>query len=315
MALACVRTVWCGRRGRRRGREREARQPSASVTRSGTLSGVARKFDHVSENGSVPTQNSLPSGSAITTQWEPSSSMGAAGQHHDDPYRCLLVLGRAVGWLTATGDKPVMSLPRFGRHLNGWRVAARQEGVGVPNDRKPYPPEFRAEAVRLSLQRGKRWKEVAAELGSAPRRSGCGASRPRWTPARPRGLPAANRRSCAGCASRCGCWPKSATSPRRPWLSSCGRPIGDEQVPGAGRAGEGPPRCLPVVPRAGRAARELLRLEGRPAQPAGAAGCLADRQGPGDPHGRPWHLRRPAHPRRAAPWPRASGWAASGSPA
>jgi transposase len=37
--------------------------------------------------------------------------------------------------------------------------------VGVPNYRKPYPPEFRAEAVRLSLQRGERWKEVAAELG------------------------------------------------------------------------------------------------------------------------------------------------------
>jgi len=35
----------------------------------------------------------------------------------------------------------------------------------VPNFRKPYPPEFRAEAVRLSLQRGERWKDVAEELG------------------------------------------------------------------------------------------------------------------------------------------------------
>ena len=35
----------------------------------------------------------------------------------------------------------------------------------MPNFRKPYPPEFRAEAVRLSLQRGERWKDVAAELG------------------------------------------------------------------------------------------------------------------------------------------------------
>lgn len=35
----------------------------------------------------------------------------------------------------------------------------------MPNYRKPYPPEFRAEAVRLSLQRGDRWKEVADELG------------------------------------------------------------------------------------------------------------------------------------------------------
>jgi len=37
--------------------------------------------------------------------------------------------------------------------------------VGVPNYRKPYPPEFRDQAVRLSLQRGDRWKDVAAELG------------------------------------------------------------------------------------------------------------------------------------------------------
>ena len=35
----------------------------------------------------------------------------------------------------------------------------------MPNNRKPYPPEFRAEAVRLSLQRGERWKDVAVELG------------------------------------------------------------------------------------------------------------------------------------------------------
>jgi transposase len=37
--------------------------------------------------------------------------------------------------------------------------------VGVPNFRKPYPPEFRDQAVRLSLQRGERWKDVAVELG------------------------------------------------------------------------------------------------------------------------------------------------------
>ena len=35
----------------------------------------------------------------------------------------------------------------------------------MPNFRKPYPPEFRDHAVRLSLQRGDRWKDVAAELG------------------------------------------------------------------------------------------------------------------------------------------------------
>jgi len=40
-----------------------------------------------------------------------------------------------------------------------------RKGVDVPNFRKPYPPEFRCEAVRLSLQRGDRWKDVAYELG------------------------------------------------------------------------------------------------------------------------------------------------------
>ncbi len=40
-----------------------------------------------------------------------------------------------------------------------------RKGVGVPKFRKPYPPEFRDEAVRLSLRRGDRWKEVAEELG------------------------------------------------------------------------------------------------------------------------------------------------------
>jgi len=40
-----------------------------------------------------------------------------------------------------------------------------RRGVVVPNYRKPYTPEFRAEAVRLSLQRGERWHEVARELG------------------------------------------------------------------------------------------------------------------------------------------------------
>jgi len=39
--------------------------------------------------------------------------------------------------------------------------------VGVPNFRKPYPPEFRAEAVRLARQRGDRWQEVAHELGTS----------------------------------------------------------------------------------------------------------------------------------------------------
>jgi transposase len=35
----------------------------------------------------------------------------------------------------------------------------------VPNPRPPYPPEFRAEAVRLVRSSGKLIREVAADLG------------------------------------------------------------------------------------------------------------------------------------------------------
>jgi transposase len=43
-----------------------------------------------------------------------------------------------------------------------------QEGVEVPKTRPPYPPEFRAEAVRLLRSSGLPLPEVARELGVSP---------------------------------------------------------------------------------------------------------------------------------------------------
>jgi transposase len=43
-----------------------------------------------------------------------------------------------------------------------------QEGVEVSKTRPPYPPEFRAEAVRLVRSSGLPLPEVARELGVSP---------------------------------------------------------------------------------------------------------------------------------------------------
>ena len=40
-------------------------------------------------------------------------------------------------------------------------------GVQMPNPRPPYPPEFRAEAVRLAHQPGTTIRQVARDLGIA----------------------------------------------------------------------------------------------------------------------------------------------------
>jgi transposase len=40
-------------------------------------------------------------------------------------------------------------------------------GVHVPNAKPPYPPEFRAEAVRLARQPGTSMRQVAQDLGIA----------------------------------------------------------------------------------------------------------------------------------------------------
>jgi len=40
-------------------------------------------------------------------------------------------------------------------------------GVHVPNPKPPYPPEFRAEAVRLAREPGQSMRRVAQDLGIA----------------------------------------------------------------------------------------------------------------------------------------------------
>src|SRR4051812_20110641 len=44
----------------------------------------------------------------------------------------------------------------------------RKEGVEVSKTRPPYPPEFRAEAVRLARSSGLPLPEIARELGVSP---------------------------------------------------------------------------------------------------------------------------------------------------
>jgi transposase len=40
-----------------------------------------------------------------------------------------------------------------------------RRGEQVPRTRRPYPPEFRAEAIRLARTSGKPLREIAGELG------------------------------------------------------------------------------------------------------------------------------------------------------
>jgi transposase-like protein len=48
----------------------------------------------------------------------------------------------------------------------------------VPRTRPPYPPEFRAEAVRLIRSGGKLIREVADDLGVSEQTRGTGSASP-----------------------------------------------------------------------------------------------------------------------------------------
>jgi len=57
-----------------------------------------------------------------------------------------------------------VELTQLGGHLNT-ETSRLGEGVHLPNPRPPYPPEFRAEAVRLYRTSGKSLKTVCEDLG------------------------------------------------------------------------------------------------------------------------------------------------------
>ena len=64
-----------------------------------------------------------------------------------------------------------MECPRFDGHLSAGSVGARPEDVhrGWDNKgRRPYPPQFKREAVELYRRSGKSIVPVAAEIGVAP---------------------------------------------------------------------------------------------------------------------------------------------------
>jgi transposase-like protein len=78
---------------------------------------------------------------------------------------------------------------------------------------RPYPLEFRREAVRLVQATRRRYQDVAVELGIS------GESLRKWLKQeqldqgeRADGLTAASGRSCGGCVVRCGIWRRSGRS-------------------------------------------------------------------------------------------------------
>src|SRR5215218_1233855 len=118
-------------------------------------------------------------------------------------------------------------------------------GVHVPRTRPPYPPEFRAEAVRLLRATGKSPQQVADDLGVSRQSVANWARQADLDDGlRDDGLTPPSARSCAGCAARSVTCARSGRSSRRLRLSSQGRPIAGELLP-ADRGGEGTPSRLP----------------------------------------------------------------------
>jgi transposase len=56
-------------------------------------------------------------------------------------------------------------------------------GVHVPRTRPPYPPEFRAEAVRLLRSTGRTPQQIADDLGVSRQSVANWPGRPTWTTA------------------------------------------------------------------------------------------------------------------------------------
>ena len=78
----------------------------------------------------------------------------------------MAVRARSRRWaqacsLARTGQ--TLDLTRFGGDLKTWGESPEQE-VTMPTSHPPYPPEFRAEAIRLIRTSGKSMAQIAREL-------------------------------------------------------------------------------------------------------------------------------------------------------
>lgn len=58
-----------------------------------------------------------------------------------------------------------LTLTRFGGHLNTWATKSTEEVHRAPQVHQPYPPEFRAEAIRLVRECGRSVNAAAKDLG------------------------------------------------------------------------------------------------------------------------------------------------------
>jgi transposase len=153
----------------------------------------------------------------------------------------------------------------------------------VPRTRPPYPPEFRVEAVRLIRSSGKPLSEISKDLGVSEqslrvwvKQADLDAGR------RDDGLTSAEQEELRQLRRRVRVLEEEREILKKAALSSLGRPISADDLP-ADRPGEGTPRCLPAVPRAGCVARGLLRLAGPAAGSEGRRRPGPDRPDPSHP--------------------------------
>ena len=95
--------------------------------------------------------------------------VGDRGYDHDKHRR--LVRQRGITPVIARRQTEhgsgLVSLIRFSGQPSAWRACrpARKEKRDAPEVQRPYPPEFRREAIRLVRLTGRRYQDVAVELG------------------------------------------------------------------------------------------------------------------------------------------------------
>jgi transposase len=142
----------------------------------------------------------------------------------------------------------------------------------VSKTRRPYPPEFRAEAVGLLRSSGLPIPEVARELGVSPQSLRNWLGQAQVDSGEREGLTSDEReelrrvrRENARVREEREILKKAATSSR-------GRPISSDELP-ADRGGEGTAPRLPAVQRPRRHPRRLLRLAAAWAVAAGCRRC------------------------------------------
>jgi transposase len=140
----------------------------------------------------------------------------------------------------------------------------------VARRRPPYPPELRAEAVRLVTVSGRRVSQVARQLGVSQQSLSSWVRQAQVDAGEREGLTSQEREELQQLRREVVRLREEREICARPRLSSRGRPIGGEGV-AAGRGGESRASCLPALQRARGDPAGLLRLTITAAVPTPAA--------------------------------------------